>query len=82
MYCRSGTAITLSDPDATRWGVRLSAPTPTPTRAPKALEIAMPLLESGGLRLKPQITAPLAQAAAMHRQLESGQLRSKVILLP
>jgi NADPH:quinone reductase-like Zn-dependent oxidoreductase len=80
MYCRSGTAITLSDPDAARWVVRLSAP--TPERAPKALEIAMPLLESGGLRLKPQITAPLAQAAAMHRQLESGQLRSKVILLP
>jgi NADPH:quinone reductase-like Zn-dependent oxidoreductase len=71
--------ISLSDPRAAQWGVRLSAP--TAQRAPKALEIAMPLLESKVLRLKPHVTAPLAEAADVHRKLESGEIRSKVVLL-
>ena len=72
--------ITLSDPHAAQWGVRLSAP--TPHRAPKALQIAMPLLESKALRLKPHLAVPLAQAAGIHRRLETGELRTKVVLRP
>jgi NADPH:quinone reductase-like Zn-dependent oxidoreductase len=71
--------ISLSDPHAADFGVRLSAP--TPQRAPKALDLAMGLLEAGQLRLKAQVTAPLAQAGEVHRQLESGELRAKVALL-
>jgi hypothetical protein len=72
--------ISLSDPHAAQWGVRLSAP--TPERAPNALQIAMPLLASKALTLKPQITAPMAHAGDIHRQLENGQIRTKVVLVP
>jgi NADPH:quinone reductase-like Zn-dependent oxidoreductase len=72
--------ISLSDPHAAQSGVRLSAP--TPQRAPKALDLAMGLLEAKSLRLKPQLAVPLAEAGAIHRQLESGEIRSKVVLLP
>jgi NADPH:quinone reductase-like Zn-dependent oxidoreductase len=70
--------ITLSDPAAASFGVRLSEP--TPGRAPGALGQAMTLLSEGRLRLRTRQTMPMAQAAEAHRRLESGQVHARIIL--
>jgi NADPH:quinone reductase-like Zn-dependent oxidoreductase len=70
--------ITLSDPAAAGFGVRLSEP--TPDRAPGAVDDAMALLAGGRLRLRPHRTMPIRQAAEAHRQLESGTVHERIIL--
>jgi NADPH:quinone reductase-like Zn-dependent oxidoreductase len=70
--------ITLSDPHAADVGVRLSGP--VPDRIRPELEAVMPMLASGALALRPRITAPLGDAAQVHRRLESGDIREKVVL--
>lgn len=70
--------ITIADEHAADFGVALSAP--TPERAPDALDLTMPLLAAGKLRLRPQRTLPLADAAAAHALLDTGQTHEKLIL--
>jgi NADPH:quinone reductase-like Zn-dependent oxidoreductase len=70
--------ITLSDPAAPDFGVTLSQP--TNDRAPGALVDTMPLLADGRLRLRAHKTMPIQQAAEAHRQLESGNVRERIIL--
>jgi len=70
--------ITLSDPHAADVGVQLSGP--VPDRIRPELEAVMPMLASGALALRPRITAPLDDAAQIHRRLESGDIREKVVL--
>jgi NADPH:quinone reductase-like Zn-dependent oxidoreductase len=73
-----GRVITLSDPAAADFGVRLSQP--TPDRAPGALDETMALLAAGRLRLRAHKSMPMQQAAEAHRELESGNLHERVIL--
>jgi len=70
--------ITLADPSAAALGVRLSQP--GPDRAPDALDVAMPLLASGALRLKPRTTVPLAEASRAHLALEAPGRHAKIVL--
>jgi hypothetical protein len=70
--------ITLSDPHAADVGVRLSGP--VPDRIRPELEAVMPMIASGALALRPRITAPLDDVAQIHRRLESGDIREKVVL--
>jgi NADPH:quinone reductase-like Zn-dependent oxidoreductase len=70
--------ITLSDPAASDFGVRLSEP--TPERAPGALDETIGLLADGRLRLRAHQTMPMRQAALAHRQLESGAVHERIIL--
>jgi NADPH:quinone reductase-like Zn-dependent oxidoreductase len=70
--------ITLSDPRAPALGVTLSAA--VPARIPDALAEAMRLLASGDLKLRDRTVVPLSQAADVHARLESGELRTKVLL--
>jgi NADPH:quinone reductase-like Zn-dependent oxidoreductase len=73
-----GRVITLSDPAAADFGVRLSEP--TPDRAPGALDETMTLLADGRLRLRAHQSMPMQQAAEAHRQLESGHAHERIIL--
>ena len=41
----------------------------------------MPMVASGALTLRPRITAPLGDVAQIHRRLESGDIREKVVLI-
>jgi NADPH:quinone reductase-like Zn-dependent oxidoreductase len=61
--------ITLADEHAADFGVSLSAP--TPDRAPDALDLTLPLLATGALRLRPQRAIPLHDAAQAHALLET-----------
>jgi NADPH:quinone reductase-like Zn-dependent oxidoreductase len=70
--------ITLSDPRGADLGVRLSEP--DPRIIPASLTETMDLLESGELKLREQVTFPLAEAPAVHAELETGVLRRKVVL--
>jgi NADPH:quinone reductase-like Zn-dependent oxidoreductase len=70
--------ITLSDPSAPGLGVTLSGP--VPAGIPDALAEAMRLLAAGNLILRDRTIVPLSQAADVHARLESGELRSKVLL--
>jgi NADPH:quinone reductase-like Zn-dependent oxidoreductase len=70
--------ITLSDPAAGDFGVRLSDP--SPERAPHALADGMALLAQGRLRLRAQRTMPMPEAAEAHRLLESGTVHERIIL--
>ena len=70
--------ITLSDPAAADYGVMLSVA--TPGRAPGALDETIALLAEGRLRLRAHRTMPMQQAAEAHRQLESGNVRERIIL--
>lgn len=70
--------ITLSDPGAAAFGVRLSGP--DPARIPAALTEAMAALATGGLTLRPHRSVPLVQAADVHARLENGSLHTKVLL--
>jgi NADPH:quinone reductase-like Zn-dependent oxidoreductase len=70
--------ITLSDPAAAAFGVRLSEP--TPDRAPGALDETMALLAEGRLRLRAHTSMPLRQAAEAHRLLETRTVHERVIL--
>src|SRR5579863_495538 len=70
--------ITLSDPGAADFGVRLSEP--TPDRAPGALDETMALLAQGRLRLRAHQPMPMPQAAEAHRELESGNVHERIIL--
>jgi NADPH:quinone reductase-like Zn-dependent oxidoreductase len=73
-----GRVITLSDPAAADFGVRLSQP--TPDRAPGALDETMALLAGGRLRLRAHKSRPMQEAAEAHRQLEGGNVHERVIL--
>ena len=70
--------ITLSDPAAADFGIRLSEP--TPGRAPGALDETIGLLAAGRLRLHANKSMPMQQAAEAHRQLESGKVHERIIL--
>jgi NADPH:quinone reductase-like Zn-dependent oxidoreductase len=70
--------VTLSDPHASEFGVHLSVP--DEAHIADRLDSVMTLLAAGRFRLQPQSTAPLAEAAAVHRALQSKQLRAKVLL--
>ncbi len=70
--------ITLSDPAAADFGVRLSEP--TPDRAPGALDETIALLAGGRLRLRARKSLPIQEAAEAHRQLESGTVHERIIL--
>ncbi|GAA2551562.1 NADP-dependent oxidoreductase [Winogradskya consettensis] len=70
--------ITLSDPRGPQLGVTLSNVVPSGVAA--ALAEVLGLLGAGALTLQPQTVLPLADAAAAHARLESGELRSKVLL--
>jgi hypothetical protein len=59
-------------PAADNFGVTLSEP--TPDRAPGALDEAIALLADGRLRLRPNQSMPMQQAAEAHGQLESGNV--------
>ncbi|MET9274631.1 NADP-dependent oxidoreductase [Kribbella sp. NPDC003557] len=71
--------VTLADPRAAEFGVRLSGP--RPDAAPAALAETMQMLASGRLQLRAHRTLPLREAAEAHRQLEAG-IREKLILIP
>ena len=70
--------VTLSDPHAAAFGVRLSGP--DGPRIAERLQAVMALLAAGQLTLRAQTVAPLADAAQVHRGLENGDLRTKVLL--
>ncbi|HEY2281423.1 MAG TPA: NADP-dependent oxidoreductase [Streptosporangiaceae bacterium] len=70
--------VTLSDPTASGFGVRLSEP--DGPRAAERLQTVMDLLAAGRLMLRSQTVVPLADAAGAHRSLESHQFRAKVLL--
>lgn len=53
---------------------------PSPDRAPDALDITMPLLATGDLRLKRRRVMPIQEAAEAHRLLESGASHDKIVL--
>jgi NADPH:quinone reductase-like Zn-dependent oxidoreductase len=74
-----GRVVTLSDPHAADFGVRLSGPRRETAAA--ALAETMQLLAAGRLRLRAHRTLPLPEAGEAHRQLEAGA-REKVILIP
>ena len=74
----SDRVITLSDPRAQEFGVRLSAA--TPDRAPRAVDEGMALLAAGTLRMKHRRELALQHAAEAHRLLESGEAHDKVVL--
>ena len=74
-----GRVVSLSDPRAADFGVRLSGPRPEAAAA--ALAETMQMLAAGRLRLRAQRTLPLPEAAEAHRQLEAGT-REKLILIP
>jgi NADPH:quinone reductase-like Zn-dependent oxidoreductase len=69
-----GRVITLSDPRGPQIGVTLSGTVPGGIRS--ALDEAM----AARLTLRPHIVRPLAEAAEVHAELESGTLRAKVLL--
>ncbi|WP_426511761.1 NADP-dependent oxidoreductase [Dactylosporangium sp. McL0621] len=71
--------ITLSDPHAGDFNVRLSAP--TPDRAPGALAETMALLAEGRLRMRTRTTMPMPLAAEAHRRLESGAVHERIVLV-
>ncbi|MFG1988427.1 NADP-dependent oxidoreductase [Actinoplanes sp. NPDC048988] len=70
--------ITLSDPRGPGLGVKLSDV--VPEGVVPALHEAMSGLASGRLALQTQVVVPLAEAADVHRRLESGSLRAKALL--
>jgi NADPH:quinone reductase-like Zn-dependent oxidoreductase len=70
--------VTLSDPGAGQFGVRLSGP--DDARVTERLQATMALLAAGRLVLRAYTEVPLAEAAQVHRDLESGGLRAKVLL--
>jgi NADPH:quinone reductase-like Zn-dependent oxidoreductase len=53
---------------------------PGPDRAPDALDVTMPMLADGSLRLKAHLAIPLTDAAEAHRRLDSGETHNKVVL--
>ena len=73
-----GRVVTLSDPHAGDFGVRLSGP--DGPRITGRLQTAMTALAAGQLLLRAQSVAPLSAAAQVHRDLENHQLRTKVLL--
>jgi NADPH:quinone reductase-like Zn-dependent oxidoreductase len=70
--------VTLADPRGPQLGVALSNVVPDGVAA--ALDTVMTRLAAGDLTLQPQTVAPLGDAARVHARLESGELRSKVLL--
>ena len=70
--------ITLSDPRGPQLGVTLSSSVPDGIRS--ALGEVMARLGEQRLTLRPHTIRPLAEAAAVHTGLESGALRTKVLL--
>jgi len=70
--------MTLADEHTADLGVAFSAA--RPDRAPEAIDLTMPLLASGALRLRRQRELPIVCAAEAHRLLESGSAHEKLIL--
>jgi len=75
---KPGRVVTLSDPHAADFGVRLSGP--DGPRITERLQQAMTALAAGRLTLRAQTVVPLADVAQAHRDLESGALRAKILL--
>ncbi|WP_326948333.1 NADP-dependent oxidoreductase [Amycolatopsis sp. NBC_01307] len=74
-----GRVVTLSDPAAGDFGVRLSGP--DAAKAPAALGEVMTLLAKGKLRLRAHRELPMADAAEAHRLLEAGGVRERLVLM-
>ncbi|MFB6892354.1 NADP-dependent oxidoreductase [Kitasatospora sp. NPDC056327] len=73
--------LTIADlAGATEHGVRLSGGPGTITRDRPALEEAVGLFETGGLRLPLHRVLPLAQAAEAQAESARGHLRGKIVL--
>jgi NADPH:quinone reductase-like Zn-dependent oxidoreductase len=70
--------VTLSDPAAPGFGVRLSGP--DGSHVARRLQTVMDLLAAGRLTLRSRTVLPLADAARAHQELESHQLQAKVLL--
>jgi len=70
--------VTLSDPRAAEFGVRQSGP--DGPRIAGRLQAVMAMLAAGHLILRSRTVVPLADAAQVHRGLENGELRTKVLL--
>jgi NADPH:quinone reductase-like Zn-dependent oxidoreductase len=70
--------ITLSDPAASDFGVKLSEA--SNDRAPGALDETIALFADGRLRLRAHRSSPMQQAAEAHRDLESGKVHERIIL--
>jgi len=73
-----GRVVTLSDPHAADFAVRLSGP--DGPRITARLQAVMALLAAGQLTLRSQTVTPLTDAAQAHRDMENGGLRTKVLL--
>jgi NADPH:quinone reductase-like Zn-dependent oxidoreductase len=73
-----GRVITLTNPAAASLGATLSGP--VPERIAASLAEVMAHLADGRLVLRPRTVVPLADAATVHAQLESGTLRTKPLL--
>lgn len=71
--------VTLADhAGAAAAGARMSDP--GPDRAPDALDVTMPLLANGSLRLKAHLAMPIQDAPEAHRRLASGETHDKIVL--
>jgi NADPH:quinone reductase-like Zn-dependent oxidoreductase len=70
--------VTLSDHHAADFGVRLSGP--DGPRITQRLQAVMAALAAGRLMLRARTIVPLPGAAQVHRDLESGALRTKALL--
>lgn len=72
--------VTLADPQgAGESGSKMSEP--GPKRAPDALNVTLPMLASGALKLKKSRTVSMVDAAEAHRVLESGESHDKFVLI-
>jgi NADPH:quinone reductase-like Zn-dependent oxidoreductase len=69
------------DPAAVAAAGSLTLSEPAPGRAPGALEETIALLADGRLRLRAHTSMPMQQAAEAHRQLESGTVHERIILI-
>ncbi|WP_199444117.1 NADP-dependent oxidoreductase [Umezawaea beigongshangensis] len=80
---RGGTSriVTIADPAASELGVPFSSGGGTPEENVALLTELAGLAASGRLTIAVASTAPLADAAKVHEQVESGHARGKVVLL-
>jgi NADPH:quinone reductase-like Zn-dependent oxidoreductase len=71
--------VTISDPTAANYGVRLSNST-AQNRSKQQLRDVAGLVRSGDLTVRISRTYPMRDAAQAHRELEAGQVHGRVVL--